>query len=200
MTSPLLVLLAEAPLLALLYRSYRRGNEAAVVNTVGGIAVTGFPTAVELALGGLGAGAISFTPLLTLWIGIASVLHSLGMLGYYEEIGWWDHLTHSLSSALATALVYAVLLVGVGPASGGGTLHLAGATLAVLLALSLFWEAAELAMRYLGEWYGVDPVLIHYGRRDTALDLLFDTLGTVVVLALDLRVFVGVFEQVAATL
>jgi hypothetical protein len=38
-------------------------------------------------------------------------------------------------------------------------------------------------------------VLIHYGWRDTAADLGFDVLGTLVVVGADLRVFVPVVEQ-----
>lgn len=200
MTSLLVLLMVEAPLLALLTLGYRRENEPAVVNIAAAVLVTATPTAVELFLGALGSPDTSFTPLLTLWIGVASVLHSVGMLGYYESVGWWDHLTHTLSAALATALLYAALLVGVGPAPDGSTLYLAAATLTAALALSLLWEGGELVMRELGDRFGVEPVLVHYGRRDTALDLVFDLAGAAIVLALDLRLFVPVFETLAAAL
>lgn len=200
MTSLLTVLAVEAPLVALLALGYRRENGAAVVNTVAAIAVTATPAAVEFVLHARGIPEASFTPVLTLWIGLASVLHSLGMLGYYESVDWWDHLTHSLSSALATALLYAGLLVVVGPAPDGGTGHLVAGTIAVILVLSLIWELAELGMRYIGKWYDVEPVLVHYGWRDTGLDLVYDLLGALLVLALDLRLFVPVIETLSTAL
>lgn len=200
MTSLLGLLAVEAPLFALLYAGYRQENEAAVFNTVVAILVTATPAAVELALRALGTPQPSFTSLLTLWTGIASVLHCVGMLGYYESLWWWDHLTHTVSSALTAALLYAALLVAVGPAPDGGTAHLAAATLGTVLLLSLLWELAELVMRHLGERYGVEPVLIHYGWRDTGLDLVYDAVGAVLVLALDVRLFVSVFETLATAL
>lgn len=200
MTGLLTLLVVEAPLVALLYASYRRENGAALVNSLAGVVVTATPAAVEFTLGALGVAKVSFTPLLTLWTGVANVLHGLGMLGYYESVRWWDHLTHALSAALVTALVYAGLLVQVGSTPDGSRLGLAAAALAVVLVLSLVWEVAEVVMRSLGRWYGVEPVLVYYGRRDTAFDLVFDVVGAVLVLAVDLRLFVPVFEQLAAAL
>lgn len=200
MTSLLSLLAMEAPLFALLYAGYRRRNEAALVNTVVAILVTATPIGVELTLRALGTPQASFTSLLTLWVGGASILHCLGMLGLYESVRWWDHLTHTISAALAAALIYAALLVAAGPAPDVGTASLAVATLGVVLVFSLLWELTELVMRHIGERYGVEPVLVHYGWRDTGLDLVFDTLGAVLVLALDVRLFVPVFETLSTAL
>jgi hypothetical protein len=194
MTSLLSLLAMEAPLFALLYAGYRQQNGAALFNTIVAILATATPGAVELALRAHSAPQASFTSLLTLWVGVASVLHCLGMLGLYESLEWWDHLTHTISAALTAALLYAALLVAVGPASGGGTAHLAVATLGLVLVLSLLWELTELVMRGLGKRYGIEPVLVHYGWQDTEFDLVFDIVGAVLVLALDVRLFVPVFE------
>lgn len=194
MTSLLSLLAMEALLFALLYAGYRQKNEAALVNTVVAILVTATPFAVELALRAHGAPQASFTSLLTLWVGGASVLHCVGMLGYYESLEWWDHLTHAISAALTAALLYAALLVAVGPAPDVGTVSLAVATLGLVLVLSLLWELTELVMRGLGKRYGIEPVLVHYGWQDTEFDLVFDIVGAVLVLALDVRLFVPVFE------
>jgi hypothetical protein len=200
MMSLLSFLAMEIALVALFYAGYRQANEAALVNTGVGMLVTALPAAVEIALSSLGASQASFTALLTLWVGCASVLHNVGMLGYYESLWWWDHLTHTFSAALAAALLYAALLVTVGPAAGGGTTHLAIVTIAILLVVSLLWELAELGMRHLGERYGIEPVLVHYGWRDTGLDLVFDVVGAVLVLVLDVRLFVPVFETLDTAL
>ena len=192
MTGVVAILLTAGPLGLLLAVAMRRENEAAVVNTGASLAVTLTPVSLEVLLGP----PVSFTPLLTYWIGGAGVLHCLGMLGPYETVPGWDHITHTVSAALATALLYAGFL----SALGFTRTEAAAATLLVLLGLGVLWEAAELLMRELGERFGVEPVLIHYGWRDTALDLVFDVVGAVLVLAVDLRLFVRVFETLMAAI
>ena len=190
MTGSLPVLLTVGPLTALFVTALRQENGAAVVNTAAALLVTLVPAAVEAALG------VSFTPLLTYWVGGASVLHCVGMLGWYETIPGWDHLTHTVSSALAAALLYAGLLVA---ADLSGAVA-AAVTLLVIVVLGVLWELMELVMRELGERHGIEPVLIHYGWRDTVLDMVFDVVGVVLVLVVDLRLFVSVFETLVAAL
>jgi hypothetical protein len=129
---------------------------------------------------------------LSLWIGAAGFLHCLGMLGLYESVWWWDHLTHTVSAALVAALVYAVLLAGVDGGTIGTRGGAAGVTVLLTLAVGVAWELVELAARDVGDRFDVEPVLVHYGWRDTAFDLGFDALGAVVVVLLDLRVFLPV--------
>jgi len=186
MTGFLAVLLTAGSLGVLLAVALRRRNEPAAVNIVAALLVTLTPAAVEFVLGP----AVSFTSLLTYWIGGASVLHCLGMLGRYESVPGWDHLTHGISSALATALLYAGFLSVVGLDAA----EAAAATVLTILGMSVLWEVAELVLREVGERRGIDPLLTNYGWRDTALDLLFDVVGAALVLALDVRVFVSVFE------
>jgi hypothetical protein len=124
---------------------------------------------------------------LAFWIAVAGLLHALGMLGRYDSVWWWDHLTHTLSAALAAALLYAGLLV-VAPA-----IAVAGTVLTIVV-LGVLWEAGELFAREVADRYDIEPVLVHYGWRDTALDLLFDVVGAGVVVALDVRLFRPVVE------
>lgn len=189
MTSSLSLLLTAGPLAVILLLAVRQQNGAAVTNTAGFLLVTFVPAAVETALG------VSIASVLTYWVGGASVLHCVGMLGWYESVGGWDHLTHTVSAALAGALLYAGFLVAGRTAAGA-----AAATLLLILTLGVLWELLELAMRELGERYGIEPVLIHYGWRDTALDMVFDVVGVALVLVADLRVFVPLFETLLAAL
>jgi len=144
-------------------------------------------------------GAVDVDPVVALWLAAAGFLHSLGMLGLYERdtTWWWDHLTHTVSAALFAALLYAGLLVGVAgaPEVALSTEAVAGLTILFTLAMGVFWELVELVAREVGERFDVEPVLVHYGRRDTALDLLFDVVGAVLVVGLDLRLFVPLVEQ-----
>lgn len=136
----------------------------------------------------------SLTLSLPVWVTVAGLLHSVGMLGPYESVWWWDHLTHTLSAALVAALLYAALIV---VADGSTTLMLSSSGIAVLttvatFAAGVFWELVELVARALGERYGVEPVLVHYGWEDSGYDLLFDTVGAVLIVTLDVRLFVDI--------
>jgi hypothetical protein len=62
--------------------------------------------------------------------------------------------------------------------------------------VGVFWELLELAARDVGERFDVEPVLVHYGWRDTVFDLGFDAVGAVVVVAVDLRLFVSILARI----
>lgn len=190
------VALLAAIFLVLVVALYRR-NVPAVVNAVGSLVVALLPILAAF-FGGIFVGQpVSIPPELTLWIAAAGCLHSIGMLGPYDWIWWWDHLTHTVSAALVAALVYAALVV-MDP-----TLPLVGwiidgiAVLTVLLtfAIGIFWELIELVARSVGRQYGIDPILVNYGRRDTILDLVFDVVGALVIVRFDVRVFVPLAER-----
>lgn len=169
----------------------RRDNIPAVVNAIASTLLTFVPILVDLiAIRSYGV-SLGLTPDLPLWIAIAGLIHSYGMLGVYDDVWWWDHLTHTLSAALIAALLYAAVLVAFDSltlAVGGGLLW----TIVVLLTLlaGVFWELVELLARDVERQFGVPSVLDHYGRRDTAMDLGFDVVGALLVLVVDVRVFV----------
>jgi hypothetical protein len=50
-----------------------------------------------------------------------------------------------------------------------------------VLAFGVFWEVVEFAVAGAATLSGTPAVLVQYGLDDTMLDLLFDTLGGVVV-------------------
>lgn len=153
----------------------RRRALAAVVNAAGSLAVA--LAAVALTL------RTPVGPELAVWVGVAAVAHSYGMLGPYETVWWWDHLTHAVSGALVAALVYAAALASLES-------RVAAIAVGVTVALGVFWEVLELAARAVGGWLDVDPVLVHYGWDDTAVDLAVDGAAAVAVVALDVRVLV----------
>jgi len=187
----------QAGIVLLLLESLRRRDFAAAVNAAVSLAASIVPVALELVAPSLSGRAIDLGPELPLWIAAAGLIHSFGMLGPYDAVGWWDSLTHAVSAALVAALAYAGLIV-VAPsvagldASFGG---LAVLTVVLTLAAGVFWELIELIARDVGRRYDVEPVLVHYGRRDTTLDLVFDVVGALLVVGFDVRVFVPVAEQ-----
>jgi hypothetical protein len=175
----------------LLFITVRRRNVAAAVNTFLSLALASL--AVVLAGGYSPVTETAFSPELPLLVAVAGLLHSVGMLGFYESVWWWDHLTHTVSATLIAALVYAALIVaadGTAPTTTTAVL-----TVAYTFAIGVFWELIELVARAVGERYDIEPVLVHYGWRDTALDLVFDVLGAVVVVVADVRLFVKLAED-----
>lgn len=193
-TMTLGVLVLVGALLVVLGVAVRRDNRAAVVNTVVVLGTIAGPSIAEYLVESGSGRPVDLPPELTLWIAVAGFLHALGMLGLYESSWWWDHLTHTVSAALAAALIYAGFLV-LSPATGGNMEFVAGgATVAVVLSLGIAWEALELVAREIGERFDIEPVLIHYGWRDTGFDLVFDVVGALGVVMLDVRLFVPVVE------
>lgn len=184
----------QAGIVGLLVVGLRRNDAAAATNAAVALLASLSPALLGFFLESTGRSGLYFEPALALWLAVAGFLHAVGMLGPYDTVWWWDHVTHAVSAALVAAIVYAALFVW---AAVPGSI-LAAATIGVTLALGVIWELIELVARDVGERYGVEPVLVHYGWRDTALDLVFDVVGALVVVLFDLRVFVSVVEQVAA--
>ena len=186
-----LVVLLQAGILAVLAVAVRRGNVAATVNALGSFALAVLPTT----LAWLGR-PVALGPELPLWLAAAGLFHSVGMLGPYDSVWWWDHLTHTLSAALVAALVYAAAIVAL-PTLGfaADPAAVAAVTVALTFGAGVLWELVEILARAVGERYGVEPVLVHYGWRDTAADLVFDVVGAVLVAALDVRVFLETAER-----
>lgn len=173
----------------------RDENAPAALNAGASFLLVLAPVAVDLAVSRVYGVRVGLFPDVSLWVAVAGLLHSYGMLGPYDDVGWWDHLTHTLSAALVAALFYAGVLVAAEAASvsAGNGLVWAVVVLLTLLA-GVFWELIELLAREFGRRFDVPPVLDHYGRRDTVLDLLFDLVGALLVLVADLRAFVPMAE------
>jgi hypothetical protein len=187
----------QAGVLALFLVAVRRRDVAAAVNAAVALALALLPALVELAVSGTVSRGVRFGPALPLWLSVAGLLHSLGMLGLYDSVRWWDHLTHTVSAALVAALCYGVVVALPESAGVAGVTEAAGpATVAFTLAVGVFWELIELVARDVGERFEVEPVLVHYGWRDTAADLGFDVVGALIVVGADLRLFVPLAEPV----
>jgi len=180
--------LLQAGILATLVEAARQRNVAAAVNALVALAAALLPWTLGLVTG------LAVGPVLPLWLGVAGLLHAVGMLGPYDTVSWWDHLTHFVSASLLAALAHAGVVVGyAGTASDAG---IATVTVLFTVAAGVLWELVELVARELGDQFDIEPVLVHYGWTDTVLDLGFDLAGAVLVVGLDLRVFVPVVEQV----
>ncbi|SDF21971.1 hypothetical protein [Halorientalis regularis] len=181
-----LALVLQLAVLGTLGEAARRRNVAAAVNALFALAVALLPAVV-----GIVSPSVVIDPTVPLWVALAGFLHSLGMLGCYEAIWWWDHLTHTVSAALVAALLYAALVVAFAPS----TVVLSVATVLFTFAVGVFWELIELVAREVGDRFDVEPVLVHYGWRDTAFDLLFDVVGALLIVGFEVGVFVPLIDR-----
>lgn len=182
----------QVGILVILLEALRRRDAAAATNALVSFAVTLLPAAVEYVAEAGFDGSIAFGTDLPLWIAVAGFLHAIGMLGPYDSVWWWDHLTHLVSAALVAALVYAGLLALI---PGFGSWRIGLLTIGVTFVVGVLWELLEILARRVGIRYDVEPVLVHYGWRDTAFDLVFDVLGALLVVLFDLRLFVPVADR-----
>lgn len=182
---------------ALVIIAVRRQDIAAVVNSIVVFALALLPAAAEIVLPVVTTRGIQFDPVLPAWLAAAGFLHSLGMLGLYESTWWWDHLTHTVSAGLVTALIYAGVIVTLPEMAGRAVSPMAvvAATVVFTFALGVFWELLELVTRNVGDRFDIEPLLIHYGWRDTVADLGFNVVGIFLIIGTDLRIFVPLMDQ-----
>jgi hypothetical protein len=169
--------LMELGLVGIVFVGLDRGNTGIVVNAGIALAITQLPPLLERDYG------FTMDPALVLWITSAVFLHAVGTLGPYRNIWWWDHLTHALSSSLVAGVGYAFVRAideHVPDVRFPPTFTFAYILL-VVLAFGVLWELLEFFIAGVGSLAGVGTVLTQYGLQDTMLDLVFNTLGGVVV-------------------
>ncbi len=190
--------LLQGAIAATLVVGLRRRDPSVVANAIVSLVAAFMPAIAEAVLWTTLEVDVTFDTVLSLWVAAAGFLHMLGMLGWYDTVWWWDHVTHTVSAALVAAVVYAGVVTVESHTAGfrlsrGG---LIGVTFLFTMAGGVFWELLEVVARDVSRRFGVEPVLKHYGKYDTPLDLVFDGVGALVVAAFDVRVFVPVFGQV----
>ncbi|WP_458190222.1 hypothetical protein [Haladaptatus sp. NG-WS-4] len=171
-------------------------NVGVLVNGIFALGVTVLPGVLERDY------RISLDPVLTLWITAAVFLHAIGMLGLYDVVWWWDHLTHTLS---------AMLVAGVGYATARAFDEHSDAVyfpprfmfvyvLLFTLAFGVVWEVLEFAARGFASVVGIEPVLIQYGLEDTIVDLVFDAAGAALVSLFGTGMLSGTIETLVGRL
>ncbi|WP_276278940.1 hypothetical protein [Halorussus caseinilyticus] len=156
-------------LVAVFGEGFRRRNPGAIVNAVVALAATFFPSAVERWYG------VEFRPWQRVYAGIAMLAHAIGMLGPYDDTWWWDHVTHTLSTTILAGFVHA--------AADRRGRDPAPRVLAVVVFAGLLWELLEYAIHAVSRRLGIEPILVTYSRKDTLLDLVFNMVGALLVLA-----------------
>ncbi|MFC4541381.1 hypothetical protein ACFO5R_05515 [Halosolutus amylolyticus] len=161
-------------ILAVFVAGCRRRDPAAIVNALVSLAATYLPGFVERWYD------VEFHPWQRVYAETAMVTHAAGMLGPYDDVWWWDHLTHTHSATLLGGLTYVV--------SRRRDRDPRPRVIAVVVCAGILWEVVEYVIHATADRLGLEPVLVSYGKRDTALDLVFNLVGALLVLAFGDRV------------
>lgn len=130
---------------------------------------------------------------LVLWITVAAVLHSGGIIGLYKQYSWYDEVTHSVSAAFVAGTGYA-LLRAVEIHSEEVDVPDAFRPVFVIvfvLAFGVVWEVLEFGIEQVAHALGIKPPLVVYGISDIVYDLVFNAVGAVVVAAWGMDYFTG---------
>lgn len=152
-------------------------NVSVLVNAVGALAVTYLPSVLRRDLD------VPLPPWTAAYVAVAVLLHGVGMIALYDDVWWWDHLTHVLSATVVAGVAYLVVTAfdEHDPRVRLPQPFLGAYVVAFALAAGVLWEAGEELLRQLAIAAGLDPVLVVYGVEDSVLDLVFDAAGGVVV-------------------
>ena len=126
---------------------------------------------------------IPLDPWLGLWITLAVFLHTMGSAGLYARIDWWDHLTHAMSASLVAGVGYtfarAVDL-------HSDRIHLPRRfffvyVVVVVLSFGVLWELFEYGLDVAADATGITMPLAQHGLDDTVRDLMFNSVGAILV-------------------
>ena len=177
--------LMELTLVGLLFIGFDSGNLGVVVTTAIALAITKLPALLERDY------EVELDAGLTLWLTSAAFLHALGVAGLpgtetnlYRGLPGWDHLTHALSSSVVAAGGYATVRA-VDEHVDGVDLDrrfIFAFILLFVMAFGVFWELIEFGVGTATRSMGVETAgFTQHGLRDTMLDLVFDTIGGVIV-------------------
>lgn len=137
-------------------------------------------------------------PWLGLWITLAVFLHTLGSAALYAQIGWWDHITHAMSASLIAAIGYtfarAVDL-------HNDQIHIPDQLafvfiLLVVMSFGVVWELFEFGLDIVADATGISMPLAQHGLDDTVRDMMFNTLGAILVATFGQAHLLGVAEAV----
>jgi hypothetical protein len=115
---------------------------------------------------------------LNFFIVLALFVHILGSFsGFYDNLPGWDHLTHAMSASLIASLGFIVVVTIDKYAE---TIYLPSAFLALFIvmltmAVGVIWELMEFMVDFTTGSH------LQYSLDDTMRDLLFDTIGGLLV-------------------
>src|SRR6056297_3388829 len=120
---------------------------------------------------------------LVLLISVAVFLHVVGALGPYRWVSWYDEVTHTVSSVLIAGVGYAVLRAFECHSEAVELpSEFRGVFIVVfVLATGVVWEVLEFGIASLAGVLGMGSPLVVYGIDDIVTDMIFNTVGALLV-------------------
>ncbi|MCU4740701.1 hypothetical protein [Natronoglomus mannanivorans] len=172
-----LVQLLRATLVAMVAYGVVTVDPGIVSNTGAMLLVTFVPTLLRRRYD------LPFDAGLVLWITVVVFLHSLGSVYLYDQTFWWHNVTHPLSATLVGAIGYVVIRT---LDELRDDIHLPleltpWFVVLFVVSFGVFWEIGEFAMDALAATTGLQMPLSQHGLADTMTDLVFNTIGSILV-------------------
>lgn len=194
-----IVRVLQALLLAILGIGLYSGNVVIAFDAAIGLFITQLPALLERRY------QIVMDVWLVIWITMAVFLHALGTVPLpgldfetlYGATWWWDHLTHALSSSIVVASGYAATralqehteYIQLGPK------FMFAYLLIFVLAFGVIWELFEFYIAVGADLFGIPQVLTQYGLDDTVLDLIYNSIGGILVAVFGTAYLAGISDQ-----
>lgn len=163
------------------------GETGFLANTLVMLSIALLPDAIRLAFG------VPRQPAIAFLVALAPLLHAVGAMGPYKTIPAFDQIAHAVSATLIAGLGYVVVRVVDAEYDSVEIPPGLTAVFVVLFATAfgVGWELLEFASGLLASVVGGEPLLAQYGPSDVVLDLLFNTLGALLVALWGTRYFDG---------
>lgn len=168
----------QIALLFLFLSGVYAGSSKVILNSFIGLLVSFLPAILERDYN------ITLNLALETWITAAVFFHALGSMWFYTNVGWWDHLTHSLSASVLAALGYTTIRIV--DLYYQDEVHLPRRYMFVFIILTIMafgvvWELLEFGLDIISLHTGIDMPLAQHGLEDTMKDMTFNTIGAVIV-------------------
>lgn len=173
----LAVLALQLLLVGIAAVGYRGDDLGVTLNALGALAITLLPALLERDR------RFRMHPALVLWMTVAVVVHTVGVLGAYEAVLWFDDVAHATSASVVAAVGYAsarsldVHSEHLRLTPWFSVLYL----LAFVMAAGVVWELLEYAVDSGTAALGPTGTTLQTDLDDTVTDLVYDTVGALVV-------------------
>ncbi len=137
-------------------------------------------------------------PWLALWITTAVFLHTLGSAGLYTRLFFWDNITHAMSASLIAAAGYTVArAVDI----HSDDIHIPRRVafvyiFVIVLSFGVVWELFEFGLDIAADATGLEMPLAQHGLDDTVRDMMFNSLGALLVAAFGQAHLAGIAQLV----
>lgn len=141
-------------------------------------------------------------PVLAFLIAASGLLHAVGAMGPYADVPLYDQIAHATSSSLVAGLGYVVAMVIDREYDAVEIPPALRFVFILIFAISfgVLWEIVEFATDFVTAALLGETILTQYGLEDTVLDMVFNTVGALLVAIWGTQYFDAVRTPVARQL